>query len=141
MNPAANGHARLLLSFATRSPRLHLKIWRIRGFEKTISFDLLGTVQEREDRLSLDWSSVGGPPRLGMPGVEFYTAKSYIRQARPEGGWRMIIGDASRRHKEVCAKLLPRVLVGKSRQELRALGEQIAEQLSVGQQGGGAEAS
>ena len=76
-------------------------------------------------------------PVYGTVKAEFYSAKSYIREARPEGGWRMVVGDTSRRRNEVCAKLLPHVLVGKARQELYALREQIAEQLSVGQQGAG----
>ena len=70
-------------------------------------------------------------PKYGTVRAEFYSKKSYIREALADGRWRMIIGDTSPRHVRVCELLLPHVLLGKSRDELRTMRYEIAGQLGV----------
>ena len=63
--------------------------------------------------------------------AEFYSCKSYIREAIAGGRWRVIIGDTTAQHKRICQLLLPHVLQGKSRADLGMVRAEIYEQLST----------
>lgn len=64
--------------------------------------------------------------------VEYYTAKSYIRQSTADG-WKMVIGSSDRRHhRQICHGLLKSVKAGVSRVELNTLRAVITERLLNG---------
>ena len=62
--------------------------------------------------------------------VEYYTAKSYIRQWSTEDErWRMIIGATGSAHREICHSLLQHVRMGMSREKLLTVRATIMERL------------